>query len=160
MFSLFKKKKKSTKRKRKSYTNQQMMNNQIEFMSWTQNFTKVIVSLTFFLFFVSNVTYMIFLALEFYFNKDLSYIDTFIMEMHNSFRDVIGGYLIKSATENVIKISGSYINTYMQSKAEVIRKQTLARAGIDYRSREEEERYERDYDEGDFEFDRGEDYDE
>ena len=54
--------------------------------------------------------------MEFRQTLEIYYIDTFISEVHCTFRDVIGGYIVKAAAENVFKIGGSYMESYMQYK--------------------------------------------
>lgn len=44
------------------------------------------------------------------------YFNTFVTEVHTTFRDVIGGYIIKAAMENVLKIGGSYIERIFEVK--------------------------------------------
>lgn len=92
---------------------------QIGFMSWIQEFTKKIVSITFIIFILSNVFYLVMLLAQFSTSASITYIDTFITEMHQTFRDVIGGYIVKAAAENVIKIGGGYLIRYMEAKAKV-----------------------------------------
>ena len=42
------------------------------------------------------------------------YLDTLISESNLTFREVIGGYIIKAATENAIKIAGSIAEKYIE----------------------------------------------
>ena len=92
---------------------------QIKFMSWIQEFTKKIVTITFLIFILSNIFYLVMILAQFSTTTSITYIDTFITEMHQTFRDVIGGYIVKAAAENVIKIGGGYLIRYMEAKAQV-----------------------------------------
>ena len=43
-------------------------------------------------------------------------LDTLIEETHTTFRDVIGGYIIKAATENVLRIVTGTVENYLTLK--------------------------------------------
>ena len=90
------------------------------FMSWVQEFSKKIVTVTFFLFLAMNIFVMVMIVLH-YINTggDIIYLDQLLSEAHVTFRDVIGGYIIKAATENVIKISGSLLDKFLENKIKV-----------------------------------------
>ena len=88
----------------------------LEFMSWIQEFSKKVVVITFMIFIIANLFFFGVITFEFYTTSELIGIEIFISEMHSTFRDVIGGYLIKSAIENSIKIGGGVVNTYLEMK--------------------------------------------
>lgn len=103
----------------------------IEFMSWIQEFSKKIVVITFFIFIIMNLFFLIMIIIEFYMTSEIIYFDTLISEIHNTFREVVGGYIVKAAVENVIKISGGYMESYISTKTTIIEKQMLKNAGLD-----------------------------
>lgn len=88
----------------------------IEFLSWVQEFSKKIVFLTFLLFLISNLFVLIVMIIQLIQTNDITSIDTYISEIHLTFREIIGGYLLKAAFENVIKIGGNYLHSYLKSK--------------------------------------------
>ena len=89
----------------------------IGFMSWVQEFSKKIVAVTFLLFLVANIFVMVLMFLEYYSSgMEPSGLDTLLSEVHTTFRDVIGGYIIKAATENVLKIGGAVVEKYLSHR--------------------------------------------
>jgi hypothetical protein len=88
----------------------------IEFLSWIQEFSKKIVFVTFLIFVLANLFFIVIVTLDFIRQGTIQYLDTYISEIHLTFREVIGGYLIKAASENVVKIGGSYMESYMKDK--------------------------------------------
>jgi hypothetical protein len=60
--------------------------------------------------------FIVIVTLDFIRQGTIQYLDTYISEIHLTFREVIGGYLIKAASENVVKIGGSYMESYMKDK--------------------------------------------
>ena len=84
-----------------------------KFFTWIQEFTKKIVVITFILFVISQIFSIIMILVAYIQTKQLLYMDTFITESHTTFREVIGGYIVKAAVENAIKISGSIIEKYL-----------------------------------------------
>lgn len=139
--------KRSRRRKKRSIpsTDPQRMRKNLEFLNWAQEYSKKIVSITFLIFVLSNIFFLGLITAEFIRNADLTYIDIYMQEVHLTFREVIGGYLIKAATENVIKIGGSYLESYMRTKADIAREKMMNEAGLntsDYQeSHVEEEEY-------------------
>lgn len=104
---------KNKKKRNKIVTEKQLSNNSNSFFIWIQEFSKKIVSITFFIYVIINIFVLAMLCLQYYNSGELGYIDTIIAETNQTFRDVIGGYIIKAATENAIKIAGSVITKYM-----------------------------------------------
>ena len=89
----------------------------IGFMSWVQEFSKKIVAVTFLLFLAANIFVMVLMFLEYYSSgMEPSGLDTLLSEIHTTFRDVIGGYIIKAATENVLKIGGAVVEKYLSHR--------------------------------------------
>ena len=92
-----------------------------KFFNWTISFTKNVVQVAFIIFVIANVFIMGMITWNFVRSGELYSIDTYINEVFNMFITVIGGYIIKSATENSIKISFSVISDYLDKKLNIER---------------------------------------
>lgn len=88
----------------------------LSFFKWIQEFSKKIVTITFIIFVIINLFSLGLILYNYLNTSDLMYLDTLINEAHTTFREVIGGYIIKAATENAIKITGSIVEKYLESK--------------------------------------------
>lgn len=85
----------------------QKTENQKKFIDWVQEFSKKIVVVAFVLYIINNMASLI--AIFITMSQGSIYgLDTFISESNQTFRDVVGGYIIKSAVENAFKIAGNY----------------------------------------------------
>lgn len=80
---------------------------QKRFMVWVQEFSKKIIIVTFILY-IGNTLFSAYLIYLSYTQGVITGLDTLISETNSTFRDVVGGYIIKSAIENAIKIGGNY----------------------------------------------------
>ena len=94
--------------------NDEQLNNDIKsvekskkFIVWVQEFSKKIVVVVSILFILLSLVSVLFLYLS-YISGNMMGIDTFITETNETFRIVIGGYIIKAAAENSFKIAGNY----------------------------------------------------
>lgn len=97
-----------------------IMNKNTGFMSWVQEFSKKIVTITFIVFLIVNVFVLVMIALHYFASGgDIIYLDQLLSETHITFRDVIGGYIIKAATENVIKITGTVVDRFLENRLKV-----------------------------------------
>lgn len=94
--------------------NKEMMNKDIhdvekqkKFIVWVQEFSKKIIIVVFALYIIMTLfcAYVVYKSWQL---GIISGIDTLISEINNTFRDIVGGYIIKSAVENAIKIGGNY----------------------------------------------------
>lgn len=92
------------------------INNSGKFFNWIQEFSKKIVTITFIIFVLIEIYSLVLLYLSYLQTSDISLLGTLISESHLTFREVIGGYIIKAACENAVKISGSIINSYLDKK--------------------------------------------
>ena len=92
-----------------------------KFFNWTISFTKNVGQVAFIIFVIANVFIMGMITWNFVRSGELYSIDTYINEVFNMFITVIGGYIIKSATENSIKISFSVISDYLDKKLNIER---------------------------------------
>lgn len=80
---------------------------QKRFMVWVQEFSKKIIVVTFILY-IANTLFSAYLIYLSYTQGIITGLDTLISETNSTFREVVGGYIIKSAIENAIKIGGNY----------------------------------------------------
>lgn len=92
----------------------ELSNRSLSFFGWIQEFSKKIVSITFVIFVIINIFVLAAIAFAYFNSGDLMYIETLLSEIHQTFRDVIGGYIVKSATENAIKIGGGVLEKYLE----------------------------------------------
>ena len=106
----------SSKNKSNRYDPGEMIKRNVDFFNWIQEFSKRIVTITFFIFVAIHIFILINLGYVYYTTKDLSYVDVLIQETNTTFRDVIGGYIIKAAAENTIKIIGAIVVKYLDMK--------------------------------------------
>ena len=80
---------------------------QKRFVVWVQEFSKKIVVVTFIFYILISLIslIMVFMTMQ---QGYISGIDTLIAETNATFRDIVGGYIIKAAVENAVKIGGNY----------------------------------------------------
>lgn len=104
------------KLKKKRLTDNVFVDDSKAFFHWLQEFSKKIVTVTFIIFVIVNIYILIMVYLSFLNSGDVLYLDTLITETNETFRNVIGGYIIKAATENIIKIGGSYVKDILDKK--------------------------------------------
>lgn len=90
-----------------------------KYVSWIQEFSKKIVVVTFLLYFITSIFSIVLVYLSFQ-SGSISGIDTLIVETNNTFRDIIGGYIIKSAIENAVKIGGNYYIRMANNKLNIL----------------------------------------
>lgn len=107
---------KKKKRKRKIISEPEVAKNVVSFFNWVQEFSKKIITITFYIFVAINIYVLVLIWMAYKNSGDILFLDTLITESHLTFREVIGGYFIKAMTENAIKITGSIINAYLKHK--------------------------------------------
>lgn len=88
----------------------------LKFFHWIQEFSKKIITITFVIYVLIHIFILAFVAIAYFRTGDIASLDTLITESNTTFRDVIGGYIIKAATENAIKIAGGIIDHYLELK--------------------------------------------
>lgn len=108
------------------YEDMNALENNKRYMFWIQSFSKKIISITFLIYLVSTIFSIIMVYISFQ-TGSISGIDTFISETNGTFREVVGGYIIKSAVENAVKIAGNYYIGIADAKLNAIRE----KLGID-----------------------------
>ena len=106
-------KKRRKRRRTKMYGEEQFVAQFQSFFVWIQEFSKKIVFGAFLIYITTNIFTFLMIYLAFLNSGDVLSLDTLIIEANTTFRDVIGGYIIKALTENAIKISGSLIDKYI-----------------------------------------------
>src|SRR5574344_577911 len=74
-----------------------------KFFKWMQTFSKKIVIIISAVFVLTDLFTIIMIVLQYSQTGDFNSIDTLITETHTTFRDIVGGYIVKSTTENVCK---------------------------------------------------------
>ena len=95
---------------------------QSKFVTWIQSFTKKTVVIVFALYILCTIISIIMMFLSYYLLGESISTDTFITENNETFRIVIGGYLIKSGVENGLKISGNYYLGVSKARLDLLRK--------------------------------------
>lgn len=78
------------------------------FVTWIQSFSKKTVTVVFGLYILCTLFSIVFMLIGCYVLGENVNMDIFITENNETFRVVIGGYLIKAGVENGIKIGGNY----------------------------------------------------
>ena len=75
---------------------------------WMQEFSKRVVSVIFLIYVAVTIftSYMIYLSMKV--TGDASMVSLLLTETNSTFRDIVGGYIIKAAVENAFKIGGNY----------------------------------------------------
>ena len=113
-----------------------------DYISWIQSFSKKIVTITFVLYVIVTIVIMILVAMQT--TMGGGDINTIYTEINETFRIVIGGYLIKAGVENTFKIGGNYLVGVSDAKLRVLKEQL----GIenDEQDTSSEEEYEEDED--------------
>jgi hypothetical protein len=95
---------------------EELTKSNLSFFKWVQEFSKRIVIITFIIFIAIDIVSLLTVILAYLQTGTLNYIDTIIAETNQTFRDVIGGYIIKAATENVSKGIGVIMDRYFAYK--------------------------------------------
>lgn len=91
-----------------------------KYFVWVQEFSKKIVVIAFWLYLITSVFSLVLVYLSF---KEgiISGIDTLISETNATFREVVGGYIIKAGVENACKIAGNYYVGVSNAKLSMLR---------------------------------------
>lgn len=89
-----------------------------KFLSWIQTFTKGIVSVFSILYVIIIIVMVYMLWSQMKLNGYADALPTMISEINETFRIVIGGYLVKAALENSFKITGSFLQNINKKKLE------------------------------------------
>ena len=87
-----------------------------EFFNWTLSFTKNVVQACFILFLIVNIFIAGMITYVYLKSQQVIALEIYINEIFNMFITVIGGYIIKSTTENTIKIVFSVLSDWLEKK--------------------------------------------
>ena len=94
----------------KEQLNKSKLNNPT-MLNWLWEFSKKIVVGLFVIYILTYTFSWILILLSGIYGWDVTFLDTLIIETNSTFKIVIGGYLIKSMAENVIKIKNTTSTT-------------------------------------------------
>lgn len=106
----------------------QSVENTKKYFTWVQEFSKKIV-FAIFVIYVITAVFMLAMVFLSYQQGNISGIDTLITETNETFRQIVGGYIIKSAIENAVKIGGNYFVGVSDAKLRAM-KARLDKEGI------------------------------
>lgn len=91
------------------------------FLSWMMEFSKKIIFYTFLIYIIIHIFIIVMTAIDYFKSGNMQCLDTLISEVNQTFRDVIGGYIIKAAVENVSKYSGNILDSWLELQKEKLR---------------------------------------
>ena len=106
----------------------QSVENTKKYFTWVQEFSKKIV-FAIFVIYVITAVFMLAMVFLSYQQGNISGIDTLITETNETFRQIVGGYIIKSAIENAVKIGGNYFVGVSDAKLRAL-KARLDKEGV------------------------------
>lgn len=89
---------------------------------WVQEFSKKIIVALFLLYVLYNIISILILIYSTY-RGDVSGFETLTVEINETFRLIVGGYLIKAGFENITKIGGSYYDNVNKIKLAKLREE-------------------------------------
>jgi len=89
---------------------------------WVQEFSKKIIVAIFLIYLLYNIISICILAYSTY-RGDVTGFDTLTTEINETFRLIVGGYLIKAGLENITKIGGSYYDNVNKIKLAKLREE-------------------------------------
>ena len=75
---------------------------------WMQEFSKRVVTIIFLIYVAVTIFTSVMIYLTMKVTGDASMVSLLLTETNSTFRDVVGGYIIKAAVENAFKIGGNY----------------------------------------------------
>lgn len=101
---------------------EEILEKQKKFTLWAQEFSKKIVVVIFLMYLAMSVVNVIFVYLSYKLGS-MSGIDTLISEVNLTFREIVGGYIVKSAVENASKIIGNYVVGVIDAKLNAAREE-------------------------------------
>lgn len=87
-----------------------------KYISWVQEFSKKIVVIVFILYIAMSIISLVLVI------STGASVDTIITEINTTFREVVGGYIIKAAIENAVKIGGNYYVGVADAKLTAMKK--------------------------------------
>ena len=108
---------------------------------WMQEFSKRVVSIIFIIYILITLytSVMIFLAMKL--TGEVAMLELLLTETNNTFRDVVGGYIIKAAIENAFKIGGNYYVGAADAKLKALKERLEIRSELEPEMKCEDEEY-------------------
>lgn len=100
----------------------EVKNNNPTMLNWLWEFSKKIIVGLFIIYVITYIFSYALILLSAKCGWNISYLDTLITETNSTFKIIIGGYLIKSMTENVFKIKNN--NSSSTSEEEFVEEET------------------------------------
>ena len=89
---------------------------------WVQEFSKKIIVALFLMYILYNIVSILVLVYSTY-HGEVSGFETLTTEINQTFRLIVGGYLIKAGFENITKIGGSYYDNVNKIKLAKLREE-------------------------------------
>lgn len=89
---------------------------------WVQEFSKKIIVAIFLIYVLYNIVSIIILSYSAYIGA-ISGFETLTTEINETFRLIVGGYLIKAGLENITKIGGSYYDNVNKIRLQKMREE-------------------------------------
>lgn len=90
---------------------------------WVQEFSKKIIVAIFLLYVLYNIVSILILIYSTYRMEMTSGFETLTTEINQTFRLIVGGYLVKAGLENITKIGGSYYDNVNKIKLAKMREE-------------------------------------
>ena len=108
---------------------------------WMQEFSKRVVSIIFIIYILITLytSVMIFLAMKL--TGEVAMLELLLTETNNTFRGVVGGYIIKAAIENAFKIGGNYYVGAADAKLKALKERLEIRSELEPEMKCEDEEY-------------------
>ena len=98
---------------------------------WMQEFSKRVVSVIFLIYVAVTIfsSFMIYLSMKV--TGDASMVNLLLTETNSTFKDIVGGYIIKAAIENAFKIGGNYYVGVADAKLKALKERLGAEQNLE-----------------------------
>ena len=98
---------------------------------WMQEFSKRVVSVIFLIYVAVTIfsSFMIYLSMKV--TGDASMVNLLLTETNSTFKDIVGGYIIKAAIENAFKIGGNYYVGVADAKLKALKERLGAEQDLE-----------------------------
>ena len=98
---------------------------------WMQEFSKRVVSVIFLIYVAVTIfsSFMIYLSMKV--TGDASMVNLLLTETNSTFKDIVGGYIIKAAIENAFKIGGNYYVGVADAKLKALKERIGAEQDLE-----------------------------
>ena len=98
---------------------------------WITEFSKKVITVIFIAYILMTIFMAVMIYLSMKFTGMIVGLDTIITEMNTTFRDIVGGYLIKAGVENAVKIGGNYYVGVADARLRELRERLNLKSGED-----------------------------